>query len=461
MTQPSYQDRLDQAGGDPIKLLSTPIPPFTPEFFPIVQAFSNWRDEQKAWMKTATLFEQRHMSDLYMRGPDVMRLLSDTATNSFANFGVNKAKQYVALGEDGYVVGDGILFGLSEEEVSLAGSEILQAWLQYQAKTRGYDVSFVHEPSFALSEGGDSRGGPPVIKKRVFRYMIEGPKAWKILDKAHGGALERTGFFRMSEFTIKGIRVRALNHTMGGVPGDENTGLELFGRVEEEPVFLEALLAAGREYGLVRGGSISYLSTSAESGWVPNPLPPIFAASLRPFRESLAAHTAFFTPIIGSFRSGRIEDYYVTPWDLGYGRSIKFDHDFIGRAALERTAKNPPRRKVWLIWNREDTARVIASSQIDGDDRAKPLVMPINMFTYDQVLVGDRRVGLAFVHGYTVNIGVWVSLATVNSELADGTEVELLWGEPDGGASNPFVASHKQTKIRATISQKSPVKHAS
>jgi glycine cleavage system aminomethyltransferase T len=188
-------------------------------------------------------------------------------------------------------------------------------------------------------------------------------------------------------------------------------------------------------------------------------MPSIFAASLRPFRESLGAYTAFFTPISGSFRSHRIEDYYVTPWDFGYGRSIKFDHDFVGRAALERIAKKPPRRKVWLVWNREDTARVIASSQLDGDDRAKPLIIPINMFTYDQVLVGDRRVGLAFVHGYTVNLGFWVSLATVDSNIADGTEVELLWGEPDGGASNPFLPSHKQTKIRATISEKSPVQH--
>jgi syringate O-demethylase len=38
----------------------------------------------------------------------------------------------------------------------------------------------------------------------------------------------------------------------------------------------------------------------------------------------------------GSFNSTNIEDYYLTPWDLGYGPHVKFDHDFIGREALEK-----------------------------------------------------------------------------------------------------------------------------
>ena len=40
----------------------------------------------------------------------------------------------------------------------------------------------------------------------------------------------------------------------------------------------------------------------------------------------------------GSFLSDNIEDYYLTPWDLGYGPVVKFDHDFIGREALEKIA---------------------------------------------------------------------------------------------------------------------------
>jgi len=38
------------------------------------------------------------------------------------------------------------------------------------------------------------------------------------------------------------------------------------------------------------------------------------------------------------------------PWDIGLGHLVKFDHDFIGRAALEQMAGKPHRRKVTLVW---------------------------------------------------------------------------------------------------------------
>ncbi len=80
--------------------------------------FSNWRDEQHAWRETCCLFDQsHHMTDLYIKGPDALKLLSATGVNSFATFAVNKAKQFVACNYDGYVIGDAILFYLDEERV--------------------------------------------------------------------------------------------------------------------------------------------------------------------------------------------------------------------------------------------------------------------------------------------------------------------------------------------------------
>jgi vanillate/3-O-methylgallate O-demethylase len=55
--------------------------------YPVVPAeFSNWRDEQAAWRKSAVLFDQsHHMVDIYIKGPDAVKLCSDLAINSFAN----------------------------------------------------------------------------------------------------------------------------------------------------------------------------------------------------------------------------------------------------------------------------------------------------------------------------------------------------------------------------------------
>jgi hypothetical protein len=96
-------------------------------------------------------------------------------------------------------------------------------------------------------------------------------------------------------------------------------------------------------------------------------MPAIYAGdSMKPYREWLPANGFEANASLGgSFYSDRIEDYYQTPWDLGYGRHVKFDHDFIGRAALEAKADQPHRRKLWLRWNNEDVLRVFASQLID------------------------------------------------------------------------------------------------
>ena len=84
--------------------------------YPGVQAeYTNWRDEQRAWQKTCVLFNQSyHMTDMYLDGPDAIRLLSDLGTNTFKGFGPNKAKQYAPVNHEGYVIGDVILFGLED-----------------------------------------------------------------------------------------------------------------------------------------------------------------------------------------------------------------------------------------------------------------------------------------------------------------------------------------------------------
>src|SRR3989337_984768 len=84
--------------------------------YPVVPyEFSNWRDEQLAWQKTAVLFDQsHHMVEQYVEGPDALKLFSALGGNSFASFPVNRAKQLAPPSYDGYVIGDGILFHLEE-----------------------------------------------------------------------------------------------------------------------------------------------------------------------------------------------------------------------------------------------------------------------------------------------------------------------------------------------------------
>lgn len=411
---------------------------------------SNWRDEQAAWTKTAVLFDQsNHMNDAYFKGPDVVRLLSDTGINSFATFGRNKSKQFMVCGYDGNLIGTSVLFGLEEDEVSLVGPSACANWVQYQAEVGGYDVEVRWDRRTADSDA----------RRLTYRYEIEGPLAKSILEKAHGGPLPDIRFFGMGEFILGGAPVRALKHTMAGAPGDDNMGLEIWGPAADGDRVLEVLLTAGEEFGLVRGGALAYYSSGIESGYLSQPVPAIYTDErMRAYREWLPGngYEARFS-IGGSYASENLEDYYRTPWDMDYGHIMKFDHDFIGREALEAVKDEPHKRKVWLRWNDDDTARVIRSSLFDAPGTgAKFLDYPLSRYArtqFDEVRSQDELVGISALCGYTVNVGGFFSLAMLDPEAAvDGKEVTVVWGEENGGTAKLGVERHVQTEIRATVS---------
>ena len=239
--------------------------------------FSNWMDEQVAWRETAALFDQtHHMTDLYVEGPDVVKLFSDLGVNTFANFQAGKAKQFVACNHDGYVIGDAILFFLDENRVSLVGRPSAHNWVQFHAETGDYEVSVERDERTAAN---------PTGRRKIYRFQVQGPTALDVLAKATGASLPEIKFFNLGELTIAGHKVRALHHGMSGVPG-----LELFGPWDEMEDVRGAIVEAGSDHGLRQVGSRVYATNTLESGWIPCPLPAIFTGSeLKAYREWLPA----------------------------------------------------------------------------------------------------------------------------------------------------------------------------
>ena len=410
--------------------------------FPFPGQYTNWRDEQEAWQKSVVLFDQSfHMTDVYFEGPDVKRLLSDIGVNTLKNFGTNKAKQFVACNYDGYVIGDAILFGHAEDRVSVVGRPSVPNWVHFHAECGNYDVKVTRDERTVSND--DSR--------LIYRYQIQGPNALGLIKSVHEGEFPDIKFFNLGDLKIAGKKVRALNHNMSRMGG-----LELHGPVEDRDIILEALLKAGPEFDLVMGGSRAYSTVSPESGWIPSPMPAIYSGeAMKPYREWLSANGFEANASLGgSFYSDNIEEYYQTPWDLGYGKHINFDHDFIGRAALEKMADQPHRRKVWLKWNDEDVQKVFAS-QLGPGDRFKYMEVPnayYSILPFDKIVADGRVVGLSTYTVYTSNVRSWFSLAMVDEDVPDNTEVNVVWGEEDGGSRKPNVERHVQTNIRATVS---------
>src|SRR5438552_1994930 len=446
MSYRSLEEAL-QTIGNPVELLrNSQIGPYA---FPVVRhEFTNWRDEQRSWRETCALFDQsHHMTDLYVEGPDALKLFSDLGINTIKNFRVNQAKQFVACNQNGYVIGDAILFYLDENKFNLVGRPPAHNWVQYNLESGGYKATALRDERSAMNQG----------QRKVFRYQVQGPNAVKVMEKVTKKPTPDIRFFNMDVFSIAGRAVRALRHGMVGQPG-----WELWGPWEHGDEVRNVIVEAGQEYEIRQVGARTYPTTCLESGWIPSPLPAIYVGEeMKAYRQWLKG-TSYeaMASLGGSFYSDKITDYYLTPYDLGYGPFVKFDHDFVGRAALEKMADHPKRKKVTLVWNGDDIARA-GRSLFNAGDIAKYIDLPLANYStlpFDKVLKGGKTVGLSTYTGYTYNERAMISLAVIDIEHSElGTELMVVWGEEGRGSLKPTVERHVQAEIRATVA---PVPYA-
>ena len=448
MTIKSLDDKIRAAGGPVTMLRNSQTGPYV---YPVVPPeYTNWRDEQRAWQQACVLYNQSyHMTDMYVEGPDALKLLSSLGINSFEGFTPDKAKQYVPCNYDGYVIGDVILFYLEKNRFNLVGRPSVHNWVQYHCETGGYKATCERDERAAARQG-------PIVRK-AYRYQVQGPNAMKTIVKVTGKPAPDLKFFNMTTLKIAGHTVRALRHGMAGQPG-----FELFGPWAEGEEVKAAIVEAGQEFGLRLVGARAYSSNTLESGWIPSPMPAIYSGEkMKAYREWLPANGyEAIASLGGSFYSNNIEDYYLTPYDLGYGPFVKFDHDFIGRAALEKMAGKPHRKKVTLALNDDDVTRAIGT-MFTKRDRAKYFDFPSAVYStlpYDKVTLDGKTIGVSTWCGYSSNEGKMLTLAMLDPDHAEpGTEVTFVWGEEGGGSAKPTVERHVQAQIRAIVS---PVPYA-
>ena len=154
--------------------------------------------------------------------------------------------------------------------------------------------------------------------------------------------------------------------------------------------------------------------------------------------------------------SEKIEDYYLNPWELGYGSFIRFDHEFHGREALAAMKPEAQRKKVTLAWNPDGMAKIMASLFNPDGEQYKFFDVPLANYAssnYDRVVdAGGQTVGLSMFTGYSYNEKQALSLATIRPDIPIGTELRVVWGEENGGTAKTTVEPHQQIEVRVIVS---------
>lgn len=418
--------------------------------------YTNWIEEQRAVQETCALVDQsHHMINLRMEGPDAIDFFDHIGVNNFDNFRNGKpplAKHLVMVNEEGHMIRDTVLFYLPDRTIVSVGSPVGNNWIAFNAEQSDFDVT-CETPTYSPI-GTYEPIGSGDIPPRDFRFEIQGPNALDVMENVVDGDLERIPFFKIGELSIGGHDLLALGHGMAEAPG-----LEIFGPYELHDEIWQTIVSAGEDYGLREMGSKTYKTGKIGSGWIKLPVPAIYTSEeMSDYRQWLGSNSIEGQLAIGgSFRSEDIEDYYMNPFEMGYGRHVDLDTEFIGRDALNDLESTNTRVKVTFVWDPEDFADIFKSLVEDGPNY-KFIDIPdtANRWSkthYDAVLddTGDV-VGIGKYPGYLFYERSMLSLGVVEEAYSDpGTELTMLWGEPDSPKSN--VERHEMKEVTVTIEQ--------
>ena len=425
---PSLQEAIDQAGSAVNVLWQPNAPHWRGAGLP--DEFVGWAKEQSANYTSVALSDLSfHMRDLFIDGPDATRLLADCSVNDYDKFTVGQAKQFVAVNEQGQLVADAILLRTAQDKYTLSGAPSAMSWVLFHAEQGKYDVSFIDVPDVSNLPAGQSPA--------LFRYQVQGPRALDLITRVFGGPLPEIKFFHAPEVTLDGRTFRALRHGMAAQPG-----FEFIGQWADHDFVKQALLSAGEAFGLVQVGALAYSTLAVASGWLAAPTAAIYSdPKLKPYREWLSSYSfEAHNPLHGTYFSPNIEDYYVSPFEAGYGKSISFKRDFPGRDALVEAKSSTTRTKVTLVLNSDDVRDVF------GDD-----IGFYCEFTHDRIEADGALVGMTHVGTHADIIGKILYLSLVdNAYAAAGTEVTLVLGE-DPGTTRDAGTSPAFTRVRATV----------
>ncbi|WP_394194491.1 hypothetical protein [Microbacterium foliorum] len=388
--------------------------------------FTGWVDESESWKKTAYIGDWSSLPNkLIVTGPDAVRFFQDLSVNSFGNFEVGRAKHSVQCSPEGRVLTEGILMRLGDEEVKFTGGPIY--WAEYQFQKGDYDATLVQRGT------------------KDFIIQVQGPRSLDIIERASGEKHRDYKFLNLRKTTIAGHEVWSLRQGMSG-----ELGFELHGDGAHAVEVHQALLDAGQEFGVRRLGGRTKMVNHVEACF-PTPLvdymPAIaddlgFAQFLGQTHPELSYLQHF--PSSGSHVPSGPTDAYRDPTELGWGRNIKFDHDFIGSRALEDVVANPARTMVTLVWNKDDVRDVYDSLFREGTPYDY-MEMPRALFdslAMDTVVQNGTTVGVSTSRCYSYHFRDMISLCTIDlAQARPGEQVEVIWGSPGS----------PQKAIRATV----------
>lgn len=377
-----------------------------------------WKEESLSWKEG--VYIGSHLGGDYeitYRGPDALELLSRTSINSVDGWKIDTSKHLVQTDANGFIANHGLTIRSAEDSFRQYGSF---PWSAYHAQILGLDVT--------------------VERRKVFILQIAGPRSVQVIERLLGVEIRDVEFLQVRRVDVPGIDAEIeIELSRIGMAG--TLSYELRGPWEFSAAVYDAVYQAGQDFGIKRTGWRTYFVNHTEGGF------PQMGGLFAPSALADPGFAQFAVEwgerrLMKSFRltgSAGPEDFLPrlrTPQEVNWGWMAKFDHDFLGREAVEAESRAPRRKTVTLRWNTEDVMEVFAS-QFEKGQEYRNFEMPVTPqvpsdLHADRVLIGDDFVGVSSPVVYSYYYREMLSLSTLDIDRAEiGSEVVVEWGDPD------------------------------
>ena len=322
-------------------------------------AFKNVGEESRAVRERVGFSEASNFAKYRVSGEGSAKWLSSLFTNSLPKIG--RTSLTAMLNQDGKIVGEFSVSRIGDEEFFLFGSQAAE----------------VHHPRWFIAHlPRDSQIRFETLALAMLGLTVAGPKSRDVLQKLTATSLATSDFPFMS---FRRVNIGHAPVWLSRMTYTGDLGYEIWVAPEYQRYLFDLIWEAGREFDMRLFGFRALITMRLEKN---------FGTWYREYR-----------PI-------------YTPLEAGMERSLKFDHEFIGRSAVEAEMKTGPARRLVMF-------------QVDVDPLAPADVIGDEPVWHDGNVVGWITSG-----GYAHYSGVSLALGYIPAELAkDGTtgfEIEII-----------------------------------
>lgn len=371
--------------------------------------FDGWQQESLSW-KTGCYIHAglSSLPTIRFTGRDAVAFFESISTNSFAKYSQGTMKHAVMCNDQGLIAAHGVLQRDTEDVLTFFAAG---PWPIYQLGKSGFRLK------------------REMVDVSIFQ--VAGPTSQATLERAANEELSDIGFLRFRHTTIAETKVEVARLGMSG-----NLAFEVRVPVADGAAVYDAIYQAGQDFGNQRLGWRTYLVNHIEGGF------PQQNWTFRPADVADEGYRAFVKSrdfpahISGSVDPANVRARYRTPLEVNWHSTTKFDHEFIGRKALEAEVANPRRKTVTLRWNPQDILDIHASLLEPGEPY-KAMDLPITptwkngaLGHADQLLKDGREIGWSSDTIYSYHYREVLSHGCIDiAEAEIGNEVTVLWGD--------------------------------